>query len=81
VEVLPSARRNKVDGPLDAVPALRNAPSFPVTEDGFLVIDKFNSDSGLAEGKVPAEIGSIDVLRLYVQQNSDAWVILSEVTM
>jgi len=52
---------------------------FPRTEDHFHVISQFNQDSGVAEGTLPAWLGTVDVLRLYVQYPSTSWVILSEV--
>lgn len=53
--------------------------SYRITQDGFYVIDRFDDDSGLASGSVPAWLGPIDVLRLYVETTGASWVILSEV--
>ncbi|XP_059170781.1 alpha-1,3-mannosyl-glycoprotein 4-beta-N-acetylglucosaminyltransferase B-like [Physella acuta] len=46
--------------------------------EGFIPIGRFN-DNGLAQGEVPEEIALVDTLRIHVHQQSDAWVILSEI--
>lgn len=52
---------------------------YPRSEDGFLIINKFDADSGLVEGDIPEAFGLVDTIRLFVQSSSQSWVILSEV--
>lgn len=52
---------------------------YQLTKDGFYVVNKFDVDSGIAEGTVPTWLGPIDVLRLHVESTGQSWVILSEV--
>ncbi|KAJ8667281.1 hypothetical protein QAD02_008943 [Eretmocerus hayati] len=49
-----------------------------VTEDGFIVIGKFDS-LGIARGTISRTFGRISVLRVTVHSESDNWVILSEI--
>jgi len=75
VQVLSSLRYSKT-AMLDNQ---KRQTELPLTEDSFYVINHFNHDSGVAEGTMPAWIGPVDVLRLYVQHPSASWAILSEV--
>jgi len=75
--VLSTSRTSKASGSLENNNQTR---SYRITNDGFYVIDKFDDDSGLAEGSVPALLGPIEVLRLYVDSTAASWVILSEVS-
>ncbi|KAL1131161.1 hypothetical protein AAG570_012398 [Ranatra chinensis] len=52
--------------------------SYNITNDGFVIIGKFDS-MGLAEGKVDPKLGAIKEMRLTVHSESDNWAILSEV--
>ena len=75
VQVLSSSWYTK-SGALDNEKPLTE---LPFTEDNFYVINKFNHDSGVAEGTLPPWLGPVDVLRLYVQYPSSSWAILNEV--
>ncbi|XP_012937896.1 alpha-1,3-mannosyl-glycoprotein 4-beta-N-acetylglucosaminyltransferase A [Aplysia californica] len=46
--------------------------------DGFLAIGRFN-DLGLAQGEIPESVGPVHTVRLHIHENSNAWVILSEI--
>ncbi len=52
--------------------------SFDRTEDGFVVVGRFDQN-GLAEGKLDPEWGEISHVRLAVHATSENWVILSEI--
>jgi len=75
VQVLSSSRHSKSTELDNQKPPTE----FPVTEDSFYVVNHFNHDSGVAEGAIPAWLGPIDVLRLYIQYPSTSWAILNEV--
>lgn len=49
------------------------------TSEGFIPIGRFNED-GLAQGEIPDGVGAIRTLRIHVHEDSDSWVILSEVS-
>ncbi|XP_015121192.1 alpha-1,3-mannosyl-glycoprotein 4-beta-N-acetylglucosaminyltransferase B [Diachasma alloeum] len=66
VEVLPEASK------------FVNRNSNDVTEDGYIIIGKFDS-LGLAQGTVDRKYGKISVLRLTVHSESENWAILSEI--
>ena len=68
-EVLPQT-------PPTGLPALQGSMDAPAP--GFLIVGQFNDD-GLAEGRLPAALGNINVVRLQVGAKSPNWVILSEV--
>lgn len=53
--------------------------SYPKTEDGYLIVGQFKDSTGVAEGTINSEIGSIKVLRLHVLSESGRWAILNEV--
>lgn len=50
-----------------------------VTEDGYIIIGKFNT-LGIASGSVDRNLGKISAMRLTVHSESENWVILSEVS-
>ena len=75
VQVLASLQLSKSDVLVNQ----KQLTEFPLTEDNFYVINRFNHDSGIAEGTPPAWLGPVDVLRLYVNYPSTSWVILNEV--
>ena len=50
-----------------------------VTEDGYIVVGRFDAVSGTAEGEIDEALGEIDALRLHVLSTSQTWVILNEV--
>lgn len=52
---------------------------YPQADNGFYIINRFDGDSGLVEGIMPASFGLIDTMRLFVQSPSQSWVILSEI--
>ena len=84
VEVLPAKRPSSADEVLENQEPPLGAPAgsqFRVTEDGFYQINQFAVDSGVVEGIVPESLGMVEVLRLFVQSNSESWVILSEVSI
>ncbi|XP_046468429.1 alpha-1,3-mannosyl-glycoprotein 4-beta-N-acetylglucosaminyltransferase B [Neodiprion pinetum] len=62
--------------PADFVSINRSANN--VTEDGYIIIGKFDT-LGVAEGTVDSGLGKIAVLRLTVHSESDNWAILSEI--
>lgn len=72
VEILPSKAVGALDNAVQGV-------GFPMTDDGFYVINRFDQDSGLVEGDMTETFGSIEIIRLYVQSPSPSWVILSEI--
>jgi len=74
VQVLSSSHHSSTAAAAMSVPA-----ECPLTEDHFCVVNHFNHDSGMAEGTLPAWLGPVDVLRLYVQYPSSSWAILNEV--
>jgi len=76
VQVLSSVRHTKS---VTTVDNRKRVTELPLTEDNFYVINQFNHDSGIAEGTLPAWLGPVDVIRLYVQYPSTSWAILSEV--
>lgn len=76
VEIMPDDHVKKQNGVLDNT---ERQNIYPRTSDGFLVIDKFNHVTGLAEGTIDKSIGDIHSMRLHVRQPSETWVILSEV--
>ncbi|XP_051172269.1 alpha-1,3-mannosyl-glycoprotein 4-beta-N-acetylglucosaminyltransferase B [Leptopilina boulardi] len=49
-----------------------------VTEDGYIIIGKFNT-LGIASGSVDRNLGKISAMRLTVHSESENWVILSEI--
>ncbi|ELU12756.1 hypothetical protein CAPTEDRAFT_170426 [Capitella teleta] len=76
VEVLPNDHVEKLDGPLDNK---ERQNAFPRTDDGFLILNHFSHETGLAEGTIGSALGEIHTLRLRVEAPSDTWVILSEI--
>lgn len=48
--------------------------------DPFLTVGRFNS-LGFVEGKIDSSLGPISELRLLVHQDSENWIILSEVSL
>ncbi|BFZ15298.1 hypothetical protein BsWGS_18337 [Bradybaena similaris] len=48
------------------------------TSEGFIPIGCFN-EGGLAQGEIPDGVGAIRTLRIHVHEDSDSWVILSEI--
>lgn len=49
-----------------------------VTEDGYVIIGKFDA-LGMAQGTVDPKLGRISILRLTVHSESENWAILSEI--
>ena len=57
----------------------RNVPtSFNRTDDGFVIVGKFDSN-GLAKGDIDPKWGQISHVRLSVHAASDNWAILREI--
>lgn len=49
------------------------------SSDGYLVVAKFDQNTGIASGVLDVELGPIDVMRIRVHSGSETWVILSEI--
>ncbi|XP_053994346.1 alpha-1,3-mannosyl-glycoprotein 4-beta-N-acetylglucosaminyltransferase B [Hylaeus anthracinus] len=60
------------------ISASLNRNSNDVTEDGYIVIGKFDA-LGIAQGTVDKKFGKILILRLTVHSESENWAILSEI--
>ncbi|XP_050513757.1 alpha-1,3-mannosyl-glycoprotein 4-beta-N-acetylglucosaminyltransferase B [Diabrotica virgifera virgifera] len=60
------------------VQPIQNLNFSNVTQDGFIIIGKFDS-AGIASGSLNNSIGKISSLRLNVHSESDNWAILSEI--
>ncbi|XP_076622111.1 alpha-1,3-mannosyl-glycoprotein 4-beta-N-acetylglucosaminyltransferase a isoform X1 [Colletes latitarsis] len=60
------------------ISASLNRNSNDITEDGYIVIGKFDA-LGIAQGTVDKKLGRILVLRLTVHSESENWAILSEI--
>ncbi|XP_071878766.1 alpha-1,3-mannosyl-glycoprotein 4-beta-N-acetylglucosaminyltransferase a isoform X1 [Bombus fervidus] len=61
------------------ISASMNRNSNDITEDGYVIIGKFDA-LGIAQGTVDPKLGKILILRLTVHSESENWAILSEVT-
>lgn len=51
----------------------------PRTADGFYVVGRFKDTTGVAEGRLPPDMGHVQTLRLNIQYDSTHWAILSEI--
>ncbi|XP_050471554.1 alpha-1,3-mannosyl-glycoprotein 4-beta-N-acetylglucosaminyltransferase B isoform X1 [Bombus huntii] len=60
------------------ISASMNRNSNDITEDGYVIIGKFDA-LGIAQGTVDPKLGKILILRLTVHSESENWAILSEV--
>lgn len=58
--------------------AYSNTSRYSLTHDGYVVVGGFNS-FGIAEGALDPKLGKIKSVRLHVHNDSENWVILSEV--
>lgn len=61
--------------------AAAETPGYKLLADNFLQVAEFDHFSGKAVGQPGAAVGLVEVLRLSVHADSQAWVILSEVTI
>lgn len=61
-----------------AVPLNDEIP-YPVTDDGFLLVGKFNNQSGVAEGTILPSVGPVSLMRLCIHSDGDRWLLLSEI--
>lgn len=55
-------------------------PGYKLLADNFLQVGEFDHSTGKAVGQPGIAVGLIEVLRLSVHTDSQAWVILSEVS-
>lgn len=63
---------------LSEMSPLLDRNSNDVTEDGYIIIGKFDV-LGVAEGTVDRRLGKVSVLRLTIHSESENWAILSEI--
>lgn len=56
-----------------------NIIPYPMLDDGFLIVGKFNNQSGIAEGSILPIVGPIAIMRLTIHSDSDHWILLSEI--
>ncbi|XP_067122632.1 alpha-1,3-mannosyl-glycoprotein 4-beta-N-acetylglucosaminyltransferase B-like [Centruroides vittatus] len=52
---------------------------YPMLDDGFLIVGRFNNQSGIAEGTILPLVGPIAIMRLTIHSDSDHWILLSEI--
>lgn len=78
IEIQTTEKLNQEEVNVIASRAGLSQAEIAATSEGFIPIGRFN-DVGLAQGEIPEGVGLLQVLRIHVHVNSDAWVILSEV--
>ncbi|GAB1607590.1 alpha-1,3-mannosyl-glycoprotein 4-beta-N-acetylglucosaminyltransferase A-like isoform X1 [Argonauta hians] len=53
-------------------------PLYDMVNHGYYVVGRFNAD-GLAEGSIDPKMGRIETIRLFCNNKSESWAILSEI--